>query len=170
MLIREMEKTDYPAVRAIHQQGIDGGKATYRRETADYDEFDRGHLPFCRYAAEIDGKVVGWLTLCPTRGMYAYHGAAEISIYVDNGAKGKGVGTALIKRVIEDAPKHGVWTLESWIFAINKESLALHKKMGFRTVGTRERIGQGADGTWLDVVIVELRFPDELVADFDKLI
>ena len=102
--------------------------------------------------------------------MYAYHGAAEISIYVDNGAKGKGVGTALMKRVIEDAPKHGVWTLESWIFAINKESLALHRKMGFRTVGTRERIGQGADGTWLDVVIVELRFPDELVADFDKLI
>ncbi|MGN0597290.1 MAG: GNAT family N-acetyltransferase [Ruminiclostridium sp.] len=165
-----MKKSDYPAVRRIHQQGIDGGKATFRRKTADCEEFDKGHLPFCRYVAEEEGKILGWITLCPTRGMYAYHGAVEISIYVDSGAQGKGIGTALMEKVIEEAPKHGVWTLESWIFAINRESLALHRKMGFRTVGTRERIGRGADGEWLDVVIMELRLPDELIADFDRLI
>lgn len=170
MKIREMCKADYPAVRAIHQAGIDGKKATFRTETAEYDEFDAGHLEFCRYVAEVDGVVKGWITLCPTRSMYAYHGAVEISVYIAPDAHGQGLGTALMNRVIEEAPKHGVWTLESWIFDINTESLLLHHRCGFRTVGTRERIGQGADGEWLNVVIVELRLPDEKVAAFDKLI
>ena len=51
----------------------------------------------------------------------------------------------------------GIWTLQSGVFPENEASLALHERCGFRVVGTRERVGQMADGRWRDVVWIEHR-------------
>jgi len=75
---------------------------------------------------------------------------------VDERARGRGVGDALMRALVDSAERGGLWTLQSGIFPENSASLALHVKHGFRVVGTRERIGE-MDGAWRDVVLLERR-------------
>jgi phosphinothricin acetyltransferase len=66
------------------------------------------------------------------------------------------VGAALLERLIGDAERAEIWTLETGVFPENEASLALLKRFGFREVGVRERIGR-LDGAWRDVVFLERR-------------
>jgi phosphinothricin acetyltransferase len=69
----------------------------------------------------------------------------------------QGVGAALVN-VLVSTEVAGVWTIQSGIFPENTASLALHHRCGFRTIGTRERIGRH-HGTWRDVILIERRSP-----------
>jgi L-amino acid N-acyltransferase YncA len=62
----------------------------------------------------------------------------------------------LISALVKSSEAEGVWTLQAGIFPENHASIALHKRAGFRIVGTRERLGQ-MDGRWRDVVLMERR-------------
>jgi phosphinothricin acetyltransferase len=62
----------------------------------------------------------------------------------------------LLRALIEESEREGIWTLQAGIFPENTASLSLHKAYGFREVGTRERIGQ-LNGLWRDVVLLERR-------------
>ncbi len=75
-------------------------------------------------------------------------------------ARGKGVGNLLLSRLIKAAENAGFWTLQAGIFPENQANILLHKKLGFREVGVRERIGQ-LKGVWRDVVFLERRSSDE---------
>jgi L-amino acid N-acyltransferase YncA len=77
-------------------------------------------------------------------------------VYVADRARGQGVGRALLEAVIESARAGGLWTLQAGIFPDNEPSLALHRALGFREVGVRERLGR-LGGVWRDVVLLELR-------------
>jgi phosphinothricin acetyltransferase len=79
-----------------------------------------------------------------------------VSVYVDPGAQGRGVGRALLAAVIESSERGGIWTVQAGIFPENTASLVLHERAGFRRVGIRERIGCH-HGTWRDVVLFERR-------------
>jgi L-amino acid N-acyltransferase YncA len=81
---------------------------------------------------------------------------AEFSIYVAERARGRGLGSALLQALIEAAEREGIWTLQSGIFPENTASLELCRRLGFRVVGTRERIGS-MDGRWRDVLLLERR-------------
>jgi phosphinothricin acetyltransferase len=70
--------------------------------------------------------------------------------------RGRGIGRALIERLVRDSEEAGFWTLQAGVFPENEESLALHRRCGFRVVGVRERIGR-LDGEWRDVVLLERR-------------
>ena len=72
------------------------------------------------------------------------------------GARGRGVGTALLRSLVAGAEAAGIWTLQAGIFPENVASLRLHAACGFRVVGMRERIGL-LDGAWRDVVLLERR-------------
>ena len=72
------------------------------------------------------------------------------------GARGSGVGTALLAALIEASEASDVWTLQAGIFPENTASVALFTKAGFRTVGHRERIGR-MDGRWRDTLLFERR-------------
>ena len=85
-----------------------------------------------------------------------YAGVAEISAYVTEGARGQGVGSVLLDRLIESTERAGIWTLETGVFPENEPSLALLRRFGFREVGVRERIGK-LDDVWRDVVFLERR-------------
>ena len=71
-------------------------------------------------------------------------------------ARGRGVGKALLERLVENADRGGFWTVQTSIFADNFPSIEFHRRCGFRIVGTRERIGQ-LDGVWRDTVLMERR-------------
>jgi len=75
---------------------------------------------------------------------------------VATAARGKGVGAALLQRLIGASEEAGVWTLQAGIFPENRASLALHEWLGFRQVGRRERLGK-MNGVWRDVLLLERR-------------
>ena len=77
-------------------------------------------------------------------------------MYVAPGARGRGVGGALLQALISSTEAAGIWTIQSAIFPENTASLHLHEREGFRVVGFRERIGH-LNGRWRDVVLVERR-------------
>ena len=100
--------------------------------------------------------MVGWVAVVPYSRRDVYRGVGEESVYVAESARGRGVGRSLLEAVIESARDGGLWTLQAGVFPDNTASLELHRRLGFREVGVRERIGR-LDGIWRDVVLLELR-------------
>ena len=156
--MRELTHEDWPAVRAIYEQGIAGGNATFETDAPSWDDWDRTHLEGHRLVALQDDKVVGWAALSPVSERCVYAGVAENSVYVADEAQGRGVGRALLEELIAGAERDGIWTIQTGIFPENEASIELHQRCGFRVVGTRERIGQH-HGVWRDVVFMERRSP-----------
>jgi len=157
-VIDPMTAGDWEQVRAIYEEGIRSGNATFETSAPSWEQWDKAHLPFCRLVARSQGEVVAWAALSPVSARKAYAGVAESSIYVSEAAQGKGIGTALQEELTRQSEAHGIWTLQGVVFAENIASLALLKKAGFREVGRRERIGQ-LDGRWRDTILLERRSP-----------
>jgi len=155
--IRNLIESDYQAVQAIYQQGIDMGDATFQSKTPDWKSWNKTKLAACRLVAIDNSAVIGWAALSPVSGLCVFNGIAEVSLYISNKAQGKGVGHNLLSALISSSEEQGLWTLQSGIFPENKASLALHKKNGFREVGVREKMGAMQDGTWRDVLFLERR-------------
>jgi phosphinothricin acetyltransferase len=160
MIIRPMTEADAVAVLAIYQAGIDTGHATFETVAPEWPAFDRSRLPDHRLVATDPdtGRVVGWAALSPVSDRCVYAGVAEDSVYVDEAARGRGVGGALLRALVESSERGGIWTLQTGIFPENTASVALHEKVGFRIVGRRERLGQH-HGVWRDVLFLERRSP-----------
>jgi phosphinothricin acetyltransferase len=146
----------WPSVERIYLEGIATGSATFETESSGWQTWDAKHHQHSRLVALEGQEVLGWAALSPVSTRRVYAGVAEVSIYVAEAARGKGVGRALLPALVEQAQKNGIWTLQAGIFPENRASIALHKAFGFREVGVRERIGQ-LRGVWRDVLLVERR-------------
>jgi L-amino acid N-acyltransferase YncA len=155
-LIRALTEADWVAVAAIYEEGIRGRMATFETAAPSWEAWDAAHLDDHRLVSEEDGAVVGWAALAPYSPRPCYAGVAEVSVYVAERARGRGVGRALLERLVDESEAAGIWTLQAGVFPENRASLALHRVCGFRTVGIRERIGK-LDGAWRDVVLLERR-------------
>ena len=151
-----MRTEDWPAVSAIYEQGIAGRQATFETEAPSWDSWDRSHLEGHRPVAVEGERIVGWAALAPISQRECYRGVAENSVYVDAEAQGRGVGRALLERLVADADRAGIWTIQTGVFPENEASVALHLACGFRVVGTREKLAQ-LDGEWRDVLSLERR-------------
>ena len=155
--IEPMRPKDWPAVRAIYLEGIATGDATFEQTAPEWEKWDAGHLPSARLVARSDaGDVLGWAALSVVSSRCVYAGVAEVSIYVADCARGRGVGRTLMARLIADSEAAGLWTLQAGIFPENVASITLHQRAGFRVVGKRERLGQ-MNGLWRDVMVMERR-------------
>ena len=160
----------WPAVRAIYQEGIATGNATFETELPDWDKWDSSHRKNCRLIAlepvgegfsdllvTLDNvSVLGWAALSPVSSRRVYTGVAEVSVYVASAARGRGVGKALLNALVQESEANGIWTLQAGIFLENSASIALHKSCGFRKVGVRHHIGR-LGHTWRDVLLMERR-------------
>jgi len=156
MRLRRLEVGDWAGVRAIFEEGIATGSATFETAAPPWEDWDAGHLPEHRLVAEDDGEILGWAALSPVSERCAYAGVAEVSVYVAAAARGRGVGTALLRRLVAEADAAGLWTLQAGIFPENEASVGLHRACGFREVGRRERVGK-LHGRWRDTVLLERR-------------
>jgi len=154
--IDPMKAEDWPAVKAIYQQGIDTGNATFESKVPDWQIWDRNHLDVCRLVTRADGKITGWAALSRVSAREVYAGVCEVSIYIASEARGSGVGTMLLNALINESEQNCIWTLEAKILAENTTSLKLHSACGFRKVGIRERIGR-MSGNWRNTVLMERR-------------
>ncbi len=151
-----MRPQDWTAVRAIYLEGIATGNATFEQTAPEWEKWDAAHLPGARIVARFGGDVVGWAALSGVSSRCVYAGVAEVSIYVAERARGRGVGHQLMARLAADSEAADIWTLQAGIFPENVASIALHQGAGFRIVGRRERLGQ-MNGRWRDVVLMERR-------------
>ena len=158
MRLRDLRSDDWPEVAAIYTAGIATRNATFETQAPSWPEWDAGHLAAPRLVAVEDGRVVGWAALSPVSDRCCYGGVAENSVYVDPEAQGRGVGRALLERLVAEAEAAGIWTIQAGVFPENAASIALHERCGFRLVGVRERLGR-LDGEWRDVALLERRSP-----------
>jgi L-amino acid N-acyltransferase YncA len=154
--LRDLRRDDWLEVAAIFRAGIATGNATFETEVPSWSVWDAGHLAEHRLVAVDEDRVVGWAALSAVSDRCCYSGVAEVSVYVAPEAQGRGVGRALLERLVADSEAAGIWTLQAGIFPENEASVALHLACGFRVVGTRERLGQ-MNGTWRDVLFLERR-------------
>ena len=156
MQIEPLLEAHWYDVKRIYESGIATGNATFQTSAPEWDEWDKGHTKDCRYVATENGLVLGWVALSPVSGRCVYAGVAEVSVYVSEEARGKGVGDLLLKKAIVESEKRNFWTLQSGIFPENTASIKLHEKNGFRIVGHREKIGKMND-VWRDTILLERR-------------
>jgi len=151
-----MSPADWDSVCQIYREGLATGNATFERAAPDWAKWDAGHLPHCRLVMRRAGEVLGWAALSAVSARAVYAGVAEVSVYVAAHARGAGVGVALLQSLSAASELNGIWTLQASIFPENPASIAIHRKCGFRVVGTREAIGF-MDGRWRDTVLMERR-------------
>jgi len=153
--IRTLNFDDWERVRLIYLDGIATGQATFETRAPSWAEWDRAHLPAPRLVA-TSSEVVGWAALGPVSSRAVYSGVAEVSVYVGNDSRGKGVGRRLLETLMVASEKKVIWTLQASIFPENVASMTLHKSCGFREIGRRERIGR-MNGVWRDTILLERR-------------
>src|SRR5438094_8082519 len=105
MEVRDLRPGDWPEVARIYEEGIAPGNAAFETEVPSWEEWDAAHLAEHRFAAERDGRVIGWIALSPASRRPCYAGVAEISVYVAESARGDGVGAGLLAAVVESAER-----------------------------------------------------------------
>jgi phosphinothricin acetyltransferase len=160
--IRAAVPADASAIAAIYNQGIDERSSTFETTLRNAEDMLERIKATARFpilvAVDPEGIVLGWAGLSAYRARACYAGVAEVSVYFDSKARGRGAGKQLLNELIETAAKLGYWKLLSRAFLFNAASRALCRSCGFREVGTYEKHAKLGD-TWLDVVIVERLIP-----------
>jgi len=153
--IDHMCRKDWDQIALIYKEGIETGNATFEQSVPSWDSWILNHPLEFGIVARSDDEMLGWAALSPTSRRKAYNGVMEVSVYVSEKHRGRGVGLALLEKLIELSEDQGVWTLQAGIFPENQSSM-LHAKCGFKIVGIREKIGKMND-IWRDVVLMERR-------------
>lgn len=141
MNIRLATKDDLPRIVEIYNQAVAVGGATgdlspvtVESKAAWFGEHAPDTHPI--WVAEDDGVVVGWCSLSPYRtGRMAFRFTAEISYYVDEGQRGKGLGTQLIKHALDQCPSLGLKSLFGLILEVNVGSVRILERFGFEKWG-----------------------------------
>src|SRR5580704_2304481 len=111
--ISAMVSEDWPVVRDIYADGIATGNATFEIVIPDWTKWDSGHHKECRLVARDGQQILGWAAISPVSSRQVYAGVAEVSIYLAESARGRGVGKALLKALIEASERSGIWTLQA---------------------------------------------------------
>lgn len=156
MNVIDISEKTFPEVAKIYGEGLATGMATFETTIPSWEKWDSGHLSFGRIIAVEDINYMGWAALSPVSSRCVYGGVAEVSVYVSEAAREKGVGEFLLKNLIEISEVNNIWTLQSGIFRDNTASHKLHMKCGFREIGFKEKVGQ-LKGVWKDNVLLERR-------------
>jgi L-amino acid N-acyltransferase YncA len=156
MEVRAARQEDAPAIAEIYNAGIRERTSTFEtrdRTAAEVEErIDADRHPFL--VAEVDGRIGGWAAASEYSGRDVYAGVAECSVYVDSRLRGRGIGTALLAALAEEAERRRLHKLIGKLFTTNEASMRLVQRGGFRVVGTHLRHGT-LDGEWRDVILVE---------------
>jgi len=167
MIFRDAQESDLAGIVTIYNATIPGRSVTADLEPVTVDSrlawfhaHDAKRRPLW-VAENDDGTMAGWLSLSDFYGRPAYAASVEVSIYLAEAARGRGLGRLFLRRAIDRAPDYGVKTLLGFIFGHNAASLALFDRFGFRRWGELPRVAS-LDGVERDLIIVGLRVDDAL--------
>jgi len=155
-IIEPLTKDHWPLVEKIYIEGIETKMATFQTRSPGWEDWNDSHHSFCRYVISDSDGVKGWAALLPVSKRKVYRGVAEVSIYITNKSRAKGLGKKLLQYLIQKSENNNIWTLQASLFPENKASFKLLKSLGFREVGYREKIGQ-LEGIWRNTILMERR-------------
>lgn len=158
--VRAARAADLGAVLEIHAAAVRTGTASFKREPPALGQMAARHqrtvaagLPYL--VAEDDGEIWGFADASPFRPRPAYASTVEDSVYVDADARRRGLGRALLQKLLEHGTRMG---LRQMIAVIGDPdvgaSVALHRAFGFRTVGRLDAVGFKL-GQWRDVALMQ---------------
>jgi phosphinothricin acetyltransferase len=162
VIIRSATTADIPAITDIYADAVKNGTASYELEPpgpgemkARFEAVSGGGYPYI--VAEEAGRVIGYAYAAPFRPRPAYRFTLEDSIYIAPEAKGRGVGRALLTRLIEESAKLGFRQMVAVIGdgSADSPSVILHEKLGFSHAGRLKGSGF-KHGRWLDTAFMQL--------------
>lgn len=164
---RLARRDDLPAIVDIYNSTIASRDVTADTEpvsVASREGWFAEHTPERRplwviHAAadqSANPEVIGWMSYSNFYGRPAYSGTAELSIYIAESWRGKGIGRYCLEQAIAFAPEIKVHTLLGFIFGHNAPSLALFRRFGFDTWAHFPRVAN-LDGVERDLVILGKR-------------
>jgi L-amino acid N-acyltransferase YncA len=140
MTLRDATELDLPAIVEIHNAAIASRISTAQLNPLTVEERRRwfqahspGHHPL--WVVELSGALAGWLSFKDFLPRAAYRGTAELSVYVHETFRRRGVAKRLLEEAIMRAPKLGMHALVGLIFAQNEASVALFRTAGFEQWG-----------------------------------
>jgi phosphinothricin acetyltransferase len=160
LIIRDAAEGDFSAIAAIYAHHVLTGLASFEEKPPTAGELIErwrsvlSHgLPYI--VADSDGHVAGYSYAGPYRSRSAYRFTVEDSVYIAPGCSGQGLGSALLAVLIERC-EAGPWRQMVAVIgdSDNRASIQLHRKFGFRQVGTLERVGFKL-GRWVDSVLMQ---------------
>ncbi|MGE5554221.1 MAG: N-acetyltransferase family protein [Betaproteobacteria bacterium] len=151
-----------PGITAIYNEAVQNSTATFDTEPKTLDDRRRwlaehGEAYPVLVALDPAGQVLAWGSLSPYSDRLAYRFTVEDSLYVHPQARGQGLGSLLLGRLVELAQEHNYHTIIAKIVDGNAASLAVHRRHGFTDVGTMRQVGYKF-GRWLDVTILQRTF------------
>ena len=161
--LRDATPADVPAIHAIYAHHVLHGRASFEETPPSLDEMQlrfaevhRKGLPYL--VAVRDGEVLGYAYASSYRARSAYRFAIEDSIYIDHRRVGEGLGQALLAELVARC-ETGPWRQMVAVIACTAGgegtgSLAVHERLGFRTVGRLEAVGF-KHGQWIDTVLMQ---------------
>ncbi|AEI78829.1 phosphinothricin N-acetyltransferase Pat [Cupriavidus necator N-1] len=161
--LRDATPADVPAIHAIYAHHVLHGRASFEEAPPGLDEMQqrfaevqRKGLPYL--VAVRDGEVLGYAYASSYRARSAYRFAIEDSIYIDHRRVGEGLGQALLAELVARC-ETGPWRQMVAVIACTAGgegagSLAVHERLGFRTVGRLEAVGF-KHGQWIDTVLMQ---------------
>jgi L-amino acid N-acyltransferase YncA len=158
--IRPAEAADIAAITRIYAHAVRHGTASFELDAPDITEMARrqralieGGFPYL--VAELDGAVAGYAYAGPYRARPAYRFSVEDSVYVAAEAHRRGVGRALLDRLIVESEARGFRQMIAVIGdSAQAPSIELHRAAGFRLIGAIESVGFKFD-RWLDSVLMQ---------------
>lgn len=163
MIIRDALESDLPAIIEIYNATVPSCMVTAELEPTTVEarlpwfrEHSPDQHPF--WLAENEFRVIGWLDFKKFLPRCAYRGTAEISVYVDEQFRRRGVARRLLKEAIARAPSLGIDALVGLVFGHNEPSLKLFGQLGFHRWGLLPRIAQ-LGGNKRDLVIMGRHLP-----------
>jgi L-amino acid N-acyltransferase YncA len=160
MSIRPAAPRDLAAITGIYDHAVRHGTASFEIEPPDQAEMTRrfealraGSYPYL--VAELDGGIAGYAYAGPYRARPAYHWTVEDSIYIAPQSQRRGIGRLLLERLLVEAEAGGFRQMIAVIGdSANAGSIELHRALGFRMVGTFDKVGFKF-GRWLDSVLMQ---------------
>ena len=165
VLLRDVQPADVPAMAALYAQHVLHGLGSFEESPPGVDELRarcaavlENDLPWL--VATADGAVVGYGYAAPYRARAAYRHTLEDSVYVAAGLERRGVGTLLLGELIQRC-EAGPWRQMVAVIgdSANAGSIALHRRLGFRDVGTLVSVGFKF-GRWVDTVLMQRSLGD----------
>ena len=158
LIIRQAILEDLGAITEIYNEAILKTVATFDTKPKTLEEqkiwFANHGSKYPILVAEQDGLVVGWASLSRWSDRCAYSDTAEISLYVEEEFRGKGIGRKLMEAIIREGQKAGLHTVIARIAEGTEVSIHLHESVGFEHIGIMKEVGRKF-GKLLDVYLMQ---------------
>lgn len=158
-----MAEDDREAVIDLFNHYIENSFAAYPEEKVPYGLFDQflklteGYPAFAVRDEECNDRFVGFAFLRPYHPVPSFLRAAEISYFIEPGYTGRGIGSALLNRIVAEARNKGVDTVLANVSSLNGASLRFHDRHGFTECGRFRRVarkkGRDLDAVWMQLIL-----------------